>query len=523
MQNENTIYSPSSIPDFNYDQDLGHPGQAPFTRGIYPDMYQKKKFTMRQLTGFASPKETNNRMKYMLKNGATGLSILFDFPTIQMYDSDDLLSKGHVGMSGVCIDSIEDMKILFQDIDIENISISLVTHYPSNTAILFSMFLAMAEEQKIPWNKLRGSIQNDIIMEEVVRCGNEFISPKNCFRIQCDNIEFVLNHLPKWNPITLNGYNLRESGTSAITEMAIAIVNGITTIEEMIKRGYKADQITKNFAFFWSISNDFFEEISRLRAVRRLWYNIIKNIFKIDDDQSLRMKCHVQTSGISLVRQEPLNNIIRATIQALSATLGGVQSLHVDSYDEAYSVPTEESSLISLRTQEIIQEETFITDIIDPLGGSYYIENLTNSIEKQILNEINEINKSGGFISLIETGKLHEAIASYSYQRQKDIDSGKIKIVAYNKYQSDSKTSKIKTLEYSELTENEQCQKLKILRTQRDNIHVNQSLKKLGKACKQNENIFQYCLACASARCTEGEMFKVFKKSFGLWNPPISY
>lgn len=512
------LFTPSSIPSFDYDKDLGQSGLPPYTRGIYPNMYQGREFTMRQLTGFGSPEDTNKRIKFMLGNGATGLSILFDFPTIEMYDSDDPLSKGHVGTSGVCIDSIEDMDILFRDIPLDGISISLVTHYPSNTAILFSMYLALASERNIPWNQLRGSVQNDMIMEEVVHCGLDFISPKDCFRIQCDNIGFITDNLPNWHSITFNGYNLREAGTSIITESAVAITNGLDTLSEMIKRGYSVDQISSRMSFFWDIGNNFFEEVARLRALRRLWYRLMKNTFNVQSSKASLMRCHVQTSGISLTRQEPLNNIVRSSYQALAAILGGTQSLHVDSYDEAFSVPSEEAALISLRTQQIIQTETGVTEIVDPLGGSYYIEYLTGELENKILSEVNCIMDNGGCVSLIESKTLYKEIDTYTYEHQRDIENGVVNIVGLNKYKSDNVPS-IKPFNYSEEVEQNQVKKLSKLRQERPHRLVGETLQSLSKACQsKHSNVLFSCINCAKARCTEGEMSNAIKSSFGLWN-----
>jgi methylmalonyl-CoA mutase N-terminal domain/subunit len=514
------LYTPLSHPDFDYQEDLGNSGQAPFTRGIHANMYRGREFTMRQLTGFGSPEDTNNRMKFMLDHGATGLNVLFDIPTIQMYDSDDPLSRGQVGMSGVCVDSVDDMELLFKDIRLDEITVSIVTHYPSNTAILFPMFLALAEERGIPWEKLRGSVQNDTTLEEVIRSGAEFIAPRDCFRIQCDNIEFIRKNVPQWNFITLNGYNLREFGTSGVTEMAVAVANGIATLKEMIRRGYEVDSVADRLAFFWSPASDFFEEAARLRAVRRLWYKIMKYRFQAKDPRSMWMRCHVQTSGVSLVQQEPLNNVIRAAYHALSAILGGAQSLHVDSYDEAYSVPTAEAALLSLRTQQILQEETGIIDVVDPLGGSYYIETLTSDIEKRILDEVDEIERGGGYVSAIESGQLHRKISSYFTNQQKEIEKGDIRIVAYNKYRSDATPPPINVFSYPEGVEERQRERLARLRLSRDNERVGVALTALKEACRKGENILPFSVACARARCTEGELFKVFKEAFGLWKPP---
>ncbi|RLB34462.1 MAG: methylmalonyl-CoA mutase [Deltaproteobacteria bacterium] len=514
------IYTPLSVSDLDYQEHLGYSGEPPFTRGIHPNMYRGKKFTMRQLTGFGSPEETNERIKFMLSHGATGLNILFDIPTIQMYDSDDPLAEGQVGMSGVCVDSVEDMALIFKDIPLEQVTVSIVTHYPSNTAILFPMFLVLAEERGIPWDSLRGSVQNDITLEELVRSGSEYIPPRDCFRVQCDNIEFIRQNVPKWNFITLNGYNLREFGTSAVTEMAVAVANGIETLEEMTRRGHDIDDVAPRLSFFWSIGNDFFEEVARLRAVRRLWYKIMKYRFGARNHRSMWMRCHVQTSGVSLFQQEPLNNIIRSSFHALAAVLGGVQSLHVDSYDEAYSVPTEQAALLSLRTQQIIQEETAITDVVDPLGGSFYVEALTNEMEKRILDELDEIEKGGGYVSALESGMLYKKISGYFTEQQSRIESGDIAIVGVNIYPSDAQLPPIEVYHYNHDFQRRQRARLEKLRMKRDNTKVGQALEALKRACLQNRNIFPFTLECARVRCTEGEMFKVFKEAFGLWRPP---
>jgi methylmalonyl-CoA mutase, N-terminal domain len=513
------LYTPLSNPDFDYN-DLGNSGQEPYTRGIHPNMYRGREFTTRQLTGFGLPEDTNERMKFMLDHGATGLSILFDLPTIQLYDSDDPYSKGQIGMSGVCVDSVDDMFRLFKDIPLDKTSISIVTHYPTNTLVLFPMFLVIAEEQGVPFEKLRGSVQNDMTMEELVRSGIDFIPPQDCFRIQNDNIEYLSDHVPNWNTITLNGYNLRDFGTNLITESAVAISNGIATLEEMFNRGYDPNYVANRITFFWAISNDFFEEVSRLRAVRRLWYKIMKYRFKITNPKALLMRCHSQTSGISLTQVEPHNNIIRSSFQALSAVLGGVQSLHINSFDEAFAIPTEESALLSLRTQQIIQKETAITDVVDPLGGSFYVESLTDQIEQKILDEIDTIESDGGYVKSIESGKIYNKIVSYFTEQQKNIDSGKIEIVGKNVYKSDISLPPIDVFQHSEEVEKEQKQRLTKLRETRNNDDVQISLQALEYNCKTNKNLFPYSMECARARCTEGEMFKVFKDAFGLWKPP---
>ncbi len=513
------LYTPLDKPDLDYMQDLGFSANEPYTRGVHANMYRGREFTMRQLTGFGGPEDTNERIKFMLDHGATGVSIIFDLPTIQMYDSDDPISKGQVGMSGATIDSVEDMEALFKDVPIDKVTVSLVTHYPSNTAILFPMYLVMAERRGLSWDKIGGSVQNDITLEEVVRSGAEYIPPGDCFRIQCDNIEFIRGSVPRFNFITYNGYNLREFGTSGVTEIAVAVSNAILTLEDLLRRGHDVDWIAERLTFFWSPASDFFEEVSRIRAVRRLWYKIMKYKFEAKSARSMWMRCHVQTSGISLQRQEPLNNIVRAAFQALSAIFAGVQSLHVDSYDEAYSVPTEEAALVSLRTQQIIQAETGVTEVVDPLGGSFYVEALTDEFERRILDEVDEIEKMGGYVAAIERGWIHRRIAEHFNREQRMIEQGDIKLVGYNIYKSPAELPPIDVFRYPEGVEERQKAKLARLRAQRDNEKASSALNALGEACKRKENIVPYSVECARAGCSEGELFKVFKQAYGLWKP----
>jgi len=514
------LYTPLNNPDFDYMEDLGDPGAEPYTRGIHANMYRGREFTMRQLTGFGAPEDTNERIKFMLGQGATGINIIFDLPTIQMYDSDDPISKGQVGWCGVSVDSVDSVDLLFKDIELDKVTSSLVTHYPSNTAILFPMYLVLAERRGIPWDKITGSVQNDITMEDVVRSGSEYIPPRACFKLQCDNIEFIRQNVPRWNFVTYNGYNLREFGTSGVTEMAVAVANAIETLEEMVRRGHDVDWVAERLAFFWSPAMDFFEEIARIRAVRRLWYKIMKYKFDAKSPRSMWMRCHIQTSGISLSYDEPLNNVVRAAYEALAAVLGGSQSLHVDSYDEAYSVPTEQAALLSLRTQQIIQNETGVIEVVDPLGGSFYVEALTNEMEERILDEITEIEEQGGYVAAIEKGWLHRKIGTYSYREQAALESGDIKLVGYNYQKSSTPLPEIDVFRYPEGVEEKQIGRVKKLRAERDTQKVEGALNALGDACKKGVNIVPYTVDCARANCTEGELWKVFKEAFGLWKVP---
>lgn len=515
------VYTPLNVLSTDYVEQLGNPGEAPYTRGIHSNMYRGKPFTQRQLVGFGAPEDTNERIKYMLNHGATGINLLFDMPTIQMYDCDDPMSIGSVGSCGVSINYVRDWERLYEGIDIAKESSSIVTHYPSNCACLFPMYLVMAEQRGVSWDQLKGSVQNDMTLEELVRNASEYIPPKDCFRIECDNIEFIRKHVPKWNFITLNGYNFREYGSSSVTEMAVAATHGMAILDEMIRRGHDVDWVAERLAFFWSVGMDFFEEVARLRAMRRLWYKILKHKYKARSARSTLMRCHVQTSGISLVREEPYNNAIRSAYEALAAVLGGAQSLHVDSYDEAISVPSEEAALLSLRTQQIIEQETGITAVVDPLGGSYYVEALTNQMEKRILDEITEIENQGGYVEAIANGYIGRKLFGYMYNEQMRIEKGEIKIVGHNWQKSDEGES-FESFRYPDC-EAKQIQRLHEHRASRDSAAVEKALNELKAACKEGKNVMEYTLNCARAGCTVGEQWKVFKEAFGLWKRPTQY
>ena len=514
------LYSPADIEKFDYLTDLGFPGTEPFTRGIHPTMYRGRPFTIRQLAGFGGPEDCNKRLKFLLKQGATGINIVFDLPTIRGYSSEDPEAEGNVGQCGVTIDSIEDMHALFDGIPIDTISVSLVTHLPSVTTILLAMYLVMANERGIGWEKLAGTTQNDFLMETTIGSAPEIMPPQNSFRLQCDVIEFVTGRLPRWNPISYNGYNLREAGTNAVQEVAVAISNAFHTIEELRKRGLDVDAFAPRLSFFWDLCNDFFEEIAKCRASRRVWYKIMKEHFGAKNQRSLWMRFHVQTSGVSLTAVEPLNNIARATIQGLAGVLGGAQSLHIDSYDEAYSVPTEMAALVSLRTQQIIQAETSVTNVVDPLGGSYYVENLTDQMEQRIYEYMEKIRSSGGLIKAVDTGWLHKEIADQAYQYQKATEDAKNKIVGVNYYPSDEVQRPIEVFKYPD-TEEKQRPKLKELRRKRDNAKVKKALEELGRKSTSGENVMPYVMEGVEARATIGEIADVYREAFGLWTFPL--
>ncbi len=516
------LYTPLDNAELDYERDIGFSGEEPFTRGVHPNMYRGRTWTERQLSSAGSPEFINRRLKLLLEHGATGTNLALDLATVQMFDSDEPEALGQVATVGVPIDCVEDMEVIYKDIPIDKISSSIVTHYPRNTAILFPMFLVMAERRGVPWDKLPGSVQNDFIMENVVRSASEYIPPKDDFRVQCDNIEFIRKNVPLWNFITLNGYNLREWGTSGVTEMAVAVANAIEILKEMTRRGHDVDWIAQRLAFFWAPANDFFEEVARLRAVRRLWYRIMKYRFNAKNPRSMWMRCHVQTSGVSLTREEPMNNVVRAAYHALAAALGGAQSLHVDGYDEAYSVPSEEASILSLRTQQILEAETQVTQVVDPLGGSFYVEALTNQVEEAILDEVDEIERMGGLVEVVASGWLHRKVTEHIQREQKMIADGVIKVVARNYFRApDLKAPEVWVHEYDDNVGKAMRDKLARIRQQRDNEKASNSLNALKEACKRGDNVMAACLECARADVTKGEMRRAFVEAFGLWKSPI--
>jgi len=516
------LYSPSDIKDLDYQKDIGFPGEAPYTRGVYPNMYRGRLFTVRQLAGFGAPEDCNQRIKYLLDNGATGVNIVFDLPTVRGYNSDDPEAEGNVGACGVAIDSLEDMETLFNSIPIDEISSSVVTHMPSTTVVLLAMYMVMAEKRGIALEKLSGTNQNDFLMETVVGSAPEILPPKASFRLQCDAIEYASKHLPRWNPVSYNGYNLREAGTSAVQEVAVGIANAIATAEELISRGNSVDDFAKRMSFFWDLCNDFFEEIAKCRASRIVFQEVMRDRFQAKNPKSQMMRFHVQTSGITLTAVEPLNNIARSSIQGLAAILGGAQSLHIDSYDEAYSAPTEEAALVSLRTQQILQGETNVVNTVDPLAGSYYVESLTREMAQRIRDYIEEIERKGGLVAVTESGWLHREISDFAYMQQKAIENGEQKIVGVNHFPAEKKkAAEIEVFRYPE-TAVRQTEKLARLRKKRDQAKLDKALGNLREKCLSDENIMPYVKEAVLALATLGEIEEIFREEFGLWQFPLA-
>lgn len=515
-------YTPSDIKEMDYQRDIGLSGRAPYVRGVYPNMYRGRLFTVRQLAGLGAPEDCNLRIKYLLNHGATGVSILFDLPTIRGYNSDDPEAEGNVGACGAAVDSIRDMDAFFKDIDQSKVSTSIVTHLPSTSIVIPGMYFAVAEQRGISLKDVAGTCQNDFIMETCVGSGPEVLPPAASFRLQCDVIEWICKNAPRWNPVSYNGYNLREAGTDAVLEVAIALSNAIATADELIRRGLDIDDFAPRFSFFWDLHNDFFEEIAKCRASRKVFYRIMKNRFKAKKKKSLLMRCHVQTAGVTLPATEPYNNIARSAIQGLAAVLGGCQSLHIDSYDEAYSAPTEEAALISLRTQQIIQTETGVVNTVDPLAGSYFVESLTDQMTQRIEAYVKQIDDRGGLVRAVESGWLHHKISAYNWKHQHAIESGEYKIVGVN-YMPAGGTKMIRNIEVFEYPEtvSRQKAKLELLRQERDNAMVAACLAVIREKCHTDENLYPYTIEAVKNLVTLGEIEDVFREEFGLWTFPL--
>lgn len=511
------LYTPLDIPDLDYLRDLGFPGEKPYTRGVYPTMYRGRRWTIRQLAGFGTPEDTNKRLKFFLEQGATGLNITLDYPTLYGYDSDDPVAKAEAGRGGVAIDSLLDMEALFEDIPIDKVSVSLVTGCTSVMPLL-AMYFICAQKRGLKLSVLAGTTQNDFLMDVAILNYPEVISPPHLLKLSCDVVEFCIENVPRWNPVNYAGYNYREAGITAIQEVAFVLSNAIAYIKELIKRGWKVDTFAPRLSFFFSAHNDFFEEIAKYRAARRVWYKILKEKFKAEDSRSYLLRFHVQTAGVSLTAQQPLNNITRAAYQAMAAVLGGAQSIHVDSYDEALSTPTEQAALVALRTQQILQYETGVKNIIDPLGGSYYVEFLTNEIEKRIWEYMKKIEEMGGIISAAETGWIQQEIANSAYEYQKAIEAGVLKIVGINCFKVGTEPP-TETFVSPETVER-QKKKLEKLKKERDSNKTKLTLDEVRQKCHEDENLMPAVMEAVKAGATLAEITNVFRKEFGTWTKP---
>lgn len=505
-------YTPDDI-RIDYKETLGNSGEFPFTRGIQPDMYRGKIWTMRQYAGFGTAQDTNRRFRYLHEHGQTGFSVAFDLPTQMGYDSDHPMAKGEVGRVGVAIDSIEDMQILFNGLPLGEISTSMTIN--ATAGIVLAMYIAVAEKQGFPSQSLRGTVQNDILKEYSAR-GTYMLPPEPSLRLTVDLIEYCSKNLPLWNPISISGYHMREAGATAVQELAFTFADAIEYVSACLKRGLNVDEFGQRLSFFFACHNDFLEEIAKFRAGRRLWAKIMKERFGAKKPRAMILRFHTQTSGCTLTAQQPLNNAVRITIQALAAVLGGTQSLHTNSYDEALALPTEDSVRLALRTQQIIAEESGVINTVDPVGGAYAIEYLTDKIEEEVTKEIEKIDRMGGALSAIKKGYIQQAIADSAYRYQKEIEEQKRKIVGVNIYRKEE-PEKINILKINPAVEKEQIRRTKEFKKHRNKEKISRTLEQLRKACKGNENLMPFILDAVKEKATIGEISDVLREVFGTY------
>ena len=510
------IYTPLALRNLDYERDIGFPGEYPFTRGVQPTMYRGKLWTMRQYAGFGTAEESNRRYKYLLEKGQTGLSVAFDLPTQIGYDSDDPFAEGEVGRVGVAIDSLADMEVLFKDIPLDKVSTSMTINAPA--AILLAMYIVMAEKQGVRIEQLRGTIQNNILKEYAAR-GTYIFPPKPSMRLITNIFEYCSRNMPKWNSISVSGYHIREAGATAVQELAFTIANGIAYVEAAIKAGMDVDDFAGRISFFFNAHNDLLEEVAKFRAARKIWAKIMRERFEAKNPRSWKLRFHTQTAGSTLTAQQPDNNIVRVTIQTLAAVFGGTQSLHTNSRDEALALPSEESARLALRTQQIVAYESGITEIVDPLAGSYYIERLTLEIEERVNAYIKKIDAMGGAVRAIENGYIQKEIADSAYTYQKEIEAGKRIVVGVNKFQEEEETTMEGLLRVDPAVGEEQVKRLLKLKESRDNVAVQNKLADLRKAAQGEENLMPYILEAVRLYATEGEICNVLREVFGKYRP----
>ena len=509
-----TSYSKS---DIQTNKDKSMPGEFPFTRGPYPNMYRGKKWTMRMFSGFGTPEDTNNRLKYLIKNGQTGLSIAFDMPTLYGYDADNDRAKGEVGKCGCNISSLKDMEILLKDIPLNQVSTSMTINAPAS--ILTAMYASVASKNNIPLNELRGTVQTDILKEYIAQKEWAY-PPKDHMRIVRDMMEYCTKEMPKWNYVSISGYHIREAGSNAAQELAFTLANGFTYLELGQKAGLKTEEFAPRLSFFFNCTMNFFEEIAKFRAARRIWATVLREKYGVEKGPALALRFHTQTSGASLTWQQPMNNIVRTAIEALAGVLGGTQSLHTNSFDEAWALPTEQAVKVALRTQQIIAEETGVIQSADPLGGSYYLEHLTNELEEKAYRYFEKIDSLGGVISAIEKGYLQKEIAETAYQSQLAIEKEKEVVVGVNKY-TEEEEDKIEILKVDDEAQKIQVNRLKQLKKDRDNNKVKEALDNLRKAYENNDKNCMYeTIKAVQAYATLQEIVDVGRDVFGEWKEP---
>jgi methylmalonyl-CoA mutase N-terminal domain/subunit len=511
------LYTEEHVRDLDYEKDLGDPGQPPYTRGIYPSMYRGRLWTMRQFSGFGSAADTNERFHYLLKNGQTGLSVAFHLPTLMGYDSDHPMSEGEVGKCGVAIDSLADMEALFKGIPLDQISTSMTTNAPAT--ILWSMYLVVAEKQGVDWQKLRGTIQNDILKEYIAQKTYIF-PPKPSMKLIVDTFEFGTRHVPQWNTISISGYHIREAGSTALQELAFTLYDGIEYVEWALRRGLDVDDFAPRLSFFFNAHNDLFEEIAKYRAARNIWYKVMTERFHCRNPKSAILRFHTQTAGCSLTAQQPYNNIVRVAIQAMAAVLGGTQSLHTCSLDETLALPTEHAARIALRTQQILAHETGLTNTVDPLGGSYFVERLTLDMEKGCSAYFERLDAMGGMVAAIEKGFPQREIQDASYDYQRAIERKEKIIVGVNEFVMENEPP-IDILLIDESVGDRQIERLRNLRATRDNTRVQTTLRALREAAANDSlNMMPCILDCVRAYATLGEICDEMRAVYGTYEEP---
>src|SRR2546421_2982609 len=511
------LYTPADINGVDYERDISYPGEFPYTRGIHPTGYRGKLWTMRQFAGFGTPEETNARFKYLTAQGQTGLSVAYDLPTLMGYDADSPLSEGEVGKCGVAVSSLADMEVLFDGIPLEEVTVSQTINAPAS--VLLAMYLVVAEKQGADWKKISGTLQNDILKEYIAQ--KEWIYPiRPAMKLVIDTFAFCTQHVPRYNPISVSGYHIREAGATALQELAFTLRDGIEYVEWGVQAGLDVDEFVPRISFFFNAHNDFFEEIAKYRAARRIWAREMHDRFGSINERTLKLRFHTQTAGVSLTVQQPLNNIVRVAIQALAGVLGGTNSLHTDAYDEALSLPTDRAALIALRTQQILAEETGVANTIDPLGGSYFLETLTNEMEAGTLDYFARIDGMGGMVEAVEKGFPQREIQESAYQDQKAIERGEQTIVGVNKYQMEDEPAEVPTLVIDEGVRDHQVERLQHARGRRDKGAVANALEKVRQAARSNENTMPATIEAVRAYATLGEICDALRDVYGLYEEP---
>jgi methylmalonyl-CoA mutase N-terminal domain/subunit len=509
------LYTPGDVTG-SYDDALGNPGEFPFTRGVYGSMYRGRLWTMRQFAGFGLAEDTNARFHFLLGQGQDGLSTAFDMPTLMGYDADHERALGEVGREGVSVSTVHDMAALFDRIPLDRVTTSMTVN--CSASILLAMYLVVAERNGIPWERVGGTIQNDMLKEYIAQ--KEWICPpRPALRIVTDMIEFCARKVPRWHPVSISGYHIREAGSTAVQELAFTIADGICYVDETVKRGIGVDEFAQRLSFFWNLHNDFLEEVAKLRAARRMWARIMKDRFGAMNPKSMMLRTHAQTAGASLTAQQPINNVVRVAIQALAGVLGGVQSLHTNSMDETLALPTEQAVMVALRTQQVIAEETGVTNTIDPFGGSYAIEALTDRMEREANDYIRRIDEMGGMVKAIETGYPQREIAEAAFHFQRQLEQGIKTVVGVNKY-SVPEEIPIATLKIDVAIEERQIQRVRKVKRERNSVAVKEALARVAEACRCGENLMEPICEAVRRDATVGEISDIFRAEFGVYKDP---